>query len=85
MPSNQMIEEMIENALLKGAPRAVIEMELERQAQANGQPCPSTAEINEAHAQIVERWIADSNQDEKNLRLPRPNPETPVPEKLRIE
>jgi hypothetical protein len=67
MADTQLLCEMIESALLKGATRAVIEIELERQAKTNGQPIPTKAEINEAYAEIVEHWISDANQDEEKI------------------
>jgi hypothetical protein len=67
MADTQILCEMIESALLKGATRAVIEIELARQAQANGQPCPTAEEINAAYAEIVEHWITDANQDEEKI------------------
>lgn len=65
MPSEVELAEIIESALLKGATRAVINLELARQAQANGTTPPSQEEINAAYATIVERWIEDANQSEE--------------------
>jgi hypothetical protein len=64
MPSEPELEEIIESALLKGATRGLIDLELNRRAITNGQPAPSAAEINEAYAHIVERWVTDAGQDE---------------------
>jgi hypothetical protein len=65
MPSEPELEEIIESALLKGATRAVIELELSRRATTSGVQGPSAEEINAAYAHIVERWVADGGQDEE--------------------
>ncbi len=63
--SEQELEGMIESALLKGATRAIIEMELARQFQASGLAAPTADEINAAYAQMVERWVTDAGVDEE--------------------
>lgn len=64
-PGQPTLTDMIEGALLKGATRAVINLELARAAQTNGMPPPSQEEINAAYATIVERWVEDGNQPEE--------------------
>jgi hypothetical protein len=63
-PEPPELTEIIESALLKGATRAVISLELARQAHANGTKPPSNEEINAAYAAILDRWVEDGNQDE---------------------
>jgi hypothetical protein len=59
------LADIIESALLKGATRAVINLELARAAQANGMQPPTVEEINAAYAAIIDRWVGDGNQPEE--------------------
>jgi hypothetical protein len=59
------LTDIIESALLKGATRPVINLELARAAKANGLPGPTDDEINAAYAEILDRWVEDGNQPEE--------------------
>lgn len=63
MANNPELAQVIEAALLKGATRTVVEAELIRRAAANATTPPTPTEIDAAYAEIVDRWVADADED----------------------
>jgi hypothetical protein len=65
MPNEPEIAMIIEAALLQGATRAVVEAEIARRAIATGMTAPEPKDIDAAYAKILDRWVAEANQDEE--------------------